>query len=544
MLLARNDGIKTQSLREHSRSAAAIALSRCPVKELETLFYLAGMLHDIGKSFAAWQKYLFGDSDGVVFHSAPGVLLAQRLFGSNKSEYSQTVLQMLSVTIKGHHGGLRDVLAPDGTCNEPIYAEYSEAEIAQAEYSFFTDVCSREELINMFSQSCEGFSRFAKTAIEITGRDTDKFFLLLGFTERALYSAVIDADRTDAAVWQDGEAETVRYTSYEDMLLCLTNRLNGFSKSGIGELRSEVSDECGAFDTGESGIFRLTVPTGGGKTLASIRLCLNMAAKYKKSHIYYFVPYITIIEQNAAEIRKAIGEAPDTADSAVLEHHSNVVFDESENDSETLYLRHCEKWDTPIVMTSVVQFLNALYSDKSSSVRRMNSLANSILVFDEVQSVPTSSTYLFNIGLNCLSKLCGCIIILCTATQPQLQNTHYNLMLGENCEIISNPSCLFGALKRTSVEFKTDETMNAEKLARFALRNAEENGNCLVVVNTKAMALKTFASLAESPDIGDTLIYLLSTSMCPAHRKHTVEDIKAGLKSNKKLICISTQLIE
>lgn len=547
-LLARKEENNFQTLREHSFSTAKKAKSRCPIKVLEEFFYLAGTIHDIGKSYDRWQKYLLSEGSEVVPHSTSGIFLIKRLFSNIEIKYSECILQLLCISIWGHHGGLRDILSPDGTKNIPSEVSYSIEETRQAENRFFNQVISKEKLIQMFIGSCKAYEKILNHIFNYVKQDklkANKSYFYLGLIERSLYSAVIDGDRTDAAEWNKRQIPTTSYPSWNSMNKHLDKRLNGFNNQGndhIHELRNKISQTCGSFDTGTNGIYRIIVPTGGGKTLSSLRLCLNMAEKYNKKHIFYIAPYLTIIEQNADEIRKSV-EDSNKSESAVLEHHSDIIFEEDEKDDEILHIHHCEKWDTPIIMTSAVQYLNVFYSNKSAAIRRINSLADSIVIFDEVQSIPTSSLYLFNMSVNYLSEFCNCIIILCTATQPSLEETEYGINLNDNSDIIEDTNTLFKEFKRTEINFCDNGKKDSDDIARLAVEKANDTRSCLVIVNTKSMARKIYDSTLAL-NISDTKVFYLSTLLCPANRRKRINEMCKKLKNKEKIICISTQLIE
>lgn len=290
------------------------------------------------------------------------------------------------------------------------------------------------------------------------------------------------------------------------------------------------------------GIYTLTVPTGGGKTYASIRYALRHAKKHKLDHIYYILPYTSIIEQNAQVIREVL-EKGDDSFSWVLEHHSNL-----EPEKQTWRMKlSSENWDAPIIFTTMVQFLETLFGGGTRGVRRLHNLSKSIIIFDEIQSLPVKCVHLFCNSLDFLVKHAGSTALLCTATQPLLNgvNPEYGtLETPAGNELVDNVSGLFEDLKRVEI---CPEIRNGgwseDEIVDLALNQLEAKGNCLVVVNTKAWAQKLF-SLSQSRLNDNDVLFHLSTSLCPAHRKVILGKVNDRLDAGLPVLCISTQLIE
>ena len=257
----------------------------------------------------------------------------------------------------------------------------------------------------------------------------------------------------------------------------------------------------------------------------------------QKQRIFYIAPFNSILEQNADEIRKATGMP-----SAILEHHCNVIC---EDDEEEKYRSLTETWDSPIVVTTAVQILNTLFSGQKSCIRKMHSLCNSIIIFDEVQAIPTRCTELFNLAVNFLSQFCNTTVVLCSATQPTLA------LLKENnvceCREMSGESERYAeAFKRVEIIDRTKELgeMETEDLKDFALEKTEEYQSTLVIVNTIPCAVEVFKKLQDSCS-DEYEIYHLSNNMCPQNKLDMLKDIKQALKDKKKkVICVSTQVVE
>jgi CRISPR-associated endonuclease/helicase Cas3 len=248
----------------------------------------------------------------------------------------------------------------------------------------------------------------------------------IGLLVRLLFSCLIDADRIDTADFQRPPAAQQRkrgeYPGWEVLRNRLEKHLDSIElRHPIDQLRRIISDHCRDGSNGAKGIYTLTVPTGGGKTLGSLRFALHHAQRHKMDRIVYVVPFTTIIDQNADVVRKILVDTDDGNQShstVVLEHHSDLTPEQQGWREKIL----TENWDAPVVYTTAVQFLETLFGAGTRSARRMHQLANSILIFDEIQTLPLKCVHLFNNAVNFLAQQCGSTIVLCTATQPLLGN--------------------------------------------------------------------------------------------------------------------------
>ena len=298
------------------------------------------------------------------------------------------------------------------------------------------------------------------------------------------------------------------------------------------------------------GIYRLTVPTGGGKTLASMRFALAHAKRWHKKRIIVVIPFTSIIDQNAKEIREVFDR-----DEAILEHHSNVISEEDDGeDTEAMDWRRIltERWDVPVIFTTQVQFLNTLFAGGNSSIRRLHALQDSILIFDEIQTLPVKCTYMFNLTINFLKDFCRTTTILCTATQPPLEQLDFPIDAGRSAELTTDISEVFEAFRRVRIEnCCCDGGSSVEDIAAAICRSAEEEGDVLCIVNLTKQARELYRAVSELARSSDTEIRVvhLSTKMCPAHRKKVLAEVREELRCRKehagrRLVCISTQLIE
>ena len=289
------------------------------------------------------------------------------------------------------------------------------------------------------------------------------------------------------------------------------------TKNRVDELRKEISSHCFLPAQRQRGFFTLTVPTGGGKTLACLRFALHRAQVHDMDRIIYIIPFTSIIDQNAQVVREILEPAncPEDTGKIVLEHHSNIGADAQSWKEKLL----TENWDAPVVYTTMVQFLEALFGAGTRGARRMHQLANAVIVFDEIQTLPIKCVHLFNNAINFLVDHCGSTVVLCTATQPLLGSVDQKkgaLKLSEENELMPDVGKLFVDLKRVHVhDFRKSPGWSYLEIAVLSIEQVKDYGSCLVVVNTKKAARIIF----EEAEKDNFEIFHLSTGMCPAHRK-------------------------
>ena len=347
---------------------------------------------------------------------------------------------------------------------------------------------------------------------------------------RLLTAILIDADRQDTAHFEDA-VELPRVLSYDECKLkwseyidqcemALKKMRSEKEPSNLDQFREEISQQCMNFDGGESGVYRLVVPCGAGKTLSSLRYALQTAKRYGKKHIFYIAPFTSILEQNASEILKYIGDAD-----AILEHHSNIVYGDDDGEDEKKYDLLIENWSySPVIATTAVQFLNTLFAGKTSSVRRMQSLGDSVIILDEIQALPIKVLKLFNAAMNFLAYFCGASVVLCSATQPLLDRIDQYRILPPK-SIVEDEEKYDAAFKRVEiVDCIKESGFSVEDAARFILKQVQDVKSILAIVNTKSCARNIFTyidKVIENAPAYD--LFHLSTNMCPAHRGAVLE---------------------
>ena len=566
--IRRTDGA-AQSLKAHCEQVGALCEQAAYSLGLAKTAQLAGLLHDMGKGTAAFYAFLLAARDDPTtavsphYHAPTGAVFAYRRWScvENAGKFQRATSQILALCIAGHHAGLMDCLDTDGASDFLMAMNQSETSLhyTEAVEWFCANVRSEEELDQLFAEAEAEITAFVRTKIQSNqGKDVSEF--QLGMLTRLLLSIVVDADRWDSACFEynvpvelpcrkpDWAALLARFEEFQ------AQELNAADE--IGRIRADISDQCFRRAADAPGIYTLCVPTGGGKTFSSLRYGLRHAFIHQKQRIFYIIPYNTILDQNAQDIRRALSDYP-----LILEHHSNVVMATKEEQED--YRRLTERWDCDIILTSLVQFLNACFSAPNTDARRLHRLTNAILIFDEIQSLPKHCKTLFERAVTFLSACCGSTVVLCTATQPQLALTPEPVELTRNCDE------LFRKMKRVSYIPQLKWPMkNADAAARLAEMLTEES--VLTIVNTKAVAREVYQEtvrrlseagmhpatadvtcseeqirlLARQSGPKDILCVHLSTLLCPAHRKGLIQWVKLWLKENARVFCISTALIE
>ena len=525
---------------------------------------LIGLLHDIGKASKEFEQYIKSavglintDEDdyvdaagkkGKVDHSTAGAQLIFRTL-SDKGPEALFTAQVLSLCLVSHHSGLIDCISPEGI------DAYSKRMQKDQEKTHINEVASKlsedgKKFITSRLQSKELSQNLIDRFKSLRTPHNDKKTLAFkrGLLLRFLFSCLIDADRLNTADFEAPEIAALRnYGKYDDWTLLknkLDRKLESFGSKGINAIRQEISQACLNFSGKPKGLYQLTVPTGGGKTLASLRFALHHADKHKMNRIIYVLPYTTIIDQNAEEIRKVLENKDKNGkylNRVVLEHHSNILPDKESARQKVL----SENWDAPIVLTTNVQVLEALFGAGTRGARRMHQLANAVIVFDEVQTLPVKCVHLFNVAVDFLVTNCGSSVVLCTATQPLLDKIEKKsraLSITVEQQIISDEKQIFEDLKRVEVHDKTRVTgWNNDEIIELAGQELAESGSVLMVVNTKKSARTLYQ---QCQYLKNSKAYHLSTNMCPAHRMNVLKKVKDDLSDKKPVICISTQLIE
>ena len=569
------DGLQ-QLLIDHLLETSTISGQLAAKLNLGFVGELLGLMHDFGKYSRKFQKYIH-DETGLfnpdlddeestpngskVDHSTAGaqwVYRELRKFGAEQG-IGELFGQMLGLCIASHHGeGLIDCL--DGEGNPKWIERFNKTD----ELTHFAE-CEQnaDEVVQQKAHELAGENliRSLLKAVkpilsDSTTNDKIKEFYL-GCLTRFLFSCLIDADRINSSDFEREAQKEVRRltekTDWQTAIDQLEAKLAGFeNRYPIDEIRRRISDDCLKRAADSQGIYTLTVPTGGGKTLASLRYALHHAQKHNLDRIIYIIPYTSIIDQNAQAVREILGK------DWVLEHHSNLEPEKQSWQDKLL----SENWDKPIVFTTMVQFLDAWFGGGTRGVRHIHPMTNAVLIFDEIQTLPVKCVHLFCNVLNWLTTFGKSTAVLCTATQPLLgESSLQNFPEGKRESIaarglLKQPAHaeimgtneqreeLYKKLSRVEIRFNEKAGgWNVEEAGTFLLEQFQTTPSCLFIVNTKKWAQELY-QYCQRQNVPPEALFHLSTNQCAAHRKAIFDTIKGCLKNKEPVICISTQLIE
>ncbi|KRT54703.1 CRISPR-associated helicase, Cas3 family [endosymbiont of Ridgeia piscesae] len=484
---------------------------------------LMGRWHDLGKFSDDFQGYLrasatsggdshTGEVRGKVDHTSAGAQHAMTALPPPLSA-------LLAYPIAGHHAGLLDGLAT-GAC---LKARLTKS-VPDWRYS------APDELLEA-------------PAIElpkIPGATREAIAFNLAFATRMLFSCLVDADFLATEAFMNPQqaaqrpTDQVDFTALDRHLSDYMQQRFGDASGRVAEARAEVLAACLKAAEGQPGLYSLTVPTGGGKTLASLAFALRHAACNGLGRVIYAIPFTSIIEQNAETFREVFEAFDADLDELILEHHSN--FDP---DNETTRLRLAsENWDAPLVVTTNVQLFESLFANRTSRCRKLHRIAGSVIILDEVQTLPVTLLEPCLKVLRLLVEQYGCSVVLCTATQPAIEyrEKEFEIGLPEAIPIIADAPALYRRLKR--VEVRDAGTLDCSQLADRLL----ESEQALAIVNTRRHAADLYRALKEKA--GAESCFHLSAAMIPNHRSTRLDTIRQRLKAGQRCRVVATQLIE
>ena len=461
---------------------------------------LCGLAHDIGKYSDEFQLRLRGGKK--VDHATAGAIECFKI----KAAFE-------AVCVIGHHSGLPNV-------------GHKDADTTESQTFFGRKLRAEQGGIPDYRKNWNGHIALPQDCFRPSGRGFATAFYI-----RMLYSCLVDADYIDTETFMNGDAGRGNYEPLSalcDKLTAYISKWNNPTRE-IDILRQKILNSCIEKASAPRGIFSLTVPTGGGKTVASMAFALNHAVANSMKRIIYVIPYTSIIEQNAKVFRDILGQEN------VVEHHSSVSYELSENADELEYRSALatENWDAPVIVTTAVQFFESLYANRSSKCRKLHNIANSVIIFDEAQMIPSNNLRPCVAAIAELVRAYNATAVLCTATQPAIDEMLLEYSKKESVvELCPDVDGMFEKFRRTSFE-KEGRLTTDELVSRL-----ESQQQVLCIVNTRKFAQEVYEAL---PSEGR---FHLSTLMCPVHRKQKLDEIRERLKSGKTCRVVSTSLIE
>lgn len=542
-----NDRNEEQTCNEHSRNTAQIAANLLKDVNLYNVGYLSGLLHDMGKYSDEFLEYIQsrGQNGKRVIHSFTGVSFILGKY-HNGDLYRIVTAEIIALVIGSHHG-LFDIYDEETNRDKCTNNNFKYRCAYKSEYSqeaiknFFSECATDDEISKLFELCIAEIKEYLELLyFECSPKNGEEiFYYYLGILFRLILSAVVEGDRQDTASFMNGRKfNNYKKTEWMPYLESIESYLKTLpTEKEIQKVRRAYSDCCSNFSKEKGAIYLLDMPTGGGKTIASVRYAINHAANYEKKRVFYVAPLLTILEQNEKVIRNLVG-----SDKDILSHYSSIINeDDDEEDacSEKEFLQ--ESWDSQIIITSLAQFLQTLFSGKMASVRRFNALANSVIIFDEIQSLPIKVYSMFNLTMNFLSNYCGATIVLCSATIPSFEKAKYQMKISDkkmiNKDILNETKNVF---KRTDIK-EWDNDVFIDDIPSILIAKLEHFDSILLVCNKKDEAKKIYCDLKERTSVK---LFHLSASMCQKHRKDVLNDLNKSLQKKEKLICVSTQVIE
>ena len=461
---------------------------------------LVGLAHDIGKTTAAFQRRL-KENGPKVDHATAGAIECARIGA-----------WMSACCVIGHHGGLPDYGNPD--VDMPGDATF----------------CGRlKKGVQRPQPPCGWSGQLPACSPEPDFRN-DGYRLSLW--TRMLYSCLVDADYLDTEEFMSGgKVQRGGYDSLPELWERLKRHIAGFypPKGELNRLRCRILERCTEAGSDPRGIYTLTVPTGGGKTIASLAFALRHALQNGMRRIIYVIPYTSIIEQNALVFRRILGE------NNVIEHHSGAIFDSDEemNGEKSRPRLAAENWDAPVIVTTAVQFFESIYANRSSKCRKLHNIANSVIIFDEAQMLPVEALLPCVGAIASLVADFGATAVLCTATQPVLGDLIASftpeIPVREICPDTAQLYERFRRVSFRSIGVRSNAALADELRAQHQV---------LCIVNSRKSAQEIHALLAGEGS------FHLSTLMCPAHRQAVLQTIRQRLEDGLPCRVISTSLIE
>lgn len=505
------------NLEDHLVKVGKLAGEFAKKFNFEEIGQVTGIWHDLGKYKPEFQEririksgydeeiHLEGKKAQSVKHAITGAIHATKTYPREGLVFA--------FPIAGHHTGLKDLEDLKHSLSDPFEHEAYEKILSEVPQEI-------ADLTNPFQEIANRFKGMDAT-------------LLI----RMLFSCLIDADRLDTESFMSPEISVQRKNSKISNLQDLSRKLESYLKnlqlitkpSPVNTIRQAVLHAVNSKSSLHPGFYSLTVPTGGGKTLTSLSFALKHACLNNQQRIIYAIPYTSIIEQNSKVFKEILG------DENVFEHHSSIEVEDNKADSKNRLLS--ENWNHPLIVTTNVQLFESLFSAKTSKVRKIHNITNSVIILDEAQMLPPE--YLQPI-LHLLKELVsyyGVTVVFCTATQPAFgshKTVSFNFSGIDSIEELApNPEALHAQLKRVEINYFGEEPLGWDTLAK----RTQEHKSALVIVNRKDDAFELFKQLD-----GDK--FHLSTNMCPQHRIDTLKIIKQKLQNGEQVYVVSTQLIE
>ncbi|WP_026684800.1 CRISPR-associated helicase/endonuclease Cas3 [Heyndrickxia coagulans] len=483
---------------------------------------IAAIAHDLGKKSSAFVQYLKADKKirGSVQHAIGGVIALCDMLQEVRDER----LIMAALIVAGHHTGMPDLprLSEEKVREAPQYLK-AIPELSQTEMQMIKDILKRFPGLRLGGKS-----------------DRKSSFAYKEMLIRMCFSALVDSDFLDTERYFDygksikrrGKAFSIQQLDEQLQNYMLKLRMKSQDKE-INRYRNEVYMACR--EAAKQPLFfrALVVPTGLGKTLASIAFALEHAKRFNKKRVIVALPLVNIIDQTARQYQKVFGKA------SVLEQHSQLSYTDDKGESMERARLAAENWDSfPIIVTTTVELFESLFSNRTSKVRKLHRLANSVIILDEFQKLPIHVLAPIFQALHILMEHFNVTVVLCSATPLSFKNAELVGNMGTPVEICKNHDQLFASMKRVEYTRIEKPLTVSELVARM-----REHPAALCILNTRKDAFQVYRE-AISQKVNEQKLYHLSNRMCPDHRKKVIEQIKEDLKKEKPILVITTTVVE
>jgi CRISPR-associated endonuclease/helicase Cas3 len=510
---SKNKAGKLHYIREHLEETAHFMSRFTKNSNYLKIFVQAAFMHDMGKYSLEFQRYITqGGRRGSAPHAFLGASFARYL---KQSE--------IAFVVDGHHKGLPDKSTLKvGTVSPDEWKSKKYQELTQI---FLQDIGKSEREFENVGVAFSGFQR--------------EVFI------RYLFSALTDADWLSTEKHLDETTFSTRKNislDYDHLINLLEKDIDGKDKNGhINMLRNEVRQYALSLATGTIGFYSLGLPTGLGKTLISVTWALIHASKHNLKRIIIVVPYLTIIDQTSKILKRIFGEQ------WILEHHSDYNEEEVKQEQKPkephIKKLATENWNYPVIVTTTVQFFDSIFSNKPRRCRKVHNIAESVIIFDEVQTFSTSLLEPILSVLKDIKDIMGTSFLFCTATQPAFEKrSNFQNGIEHIIPLVKNPAHIFGSTRR--VNYKSVHNFNSISIEELINEmNITDGRSTLSIFNTKRNALKAYTVVKETNNRWKKL-YHLSKSMCPHHRKKMIDQIREDLKNGELIFVASTQLVE
>lgn len=572
------DTKKHQDLDVHLKNVAQLGREAAEVINQGDVLFLLGLYHDLGKADRAFQVGKLGSKPHLqVDHSYAGarylfkkillVLEHMKIDVRERLAFSEIICYVISA----HHGMYDLPLTNEETVDKETYnfsklkqrmdapkGTYHYKEDVEPFAKSLDGIIKSEGYGNLQRLIYQAYQNFEKAFRKLPIADESERDYYLSCFVRLYLSFLKNADILDTINAYDLVINPMSQKSKNNLARDYCQSIECFYKelshpeTQMNKIRMQLAERIKKRGQNDSeGIYRLDLPTGSGKTNLSMRYAFHQMTCQKKERFFYLAPYLSVLEQNARQIQKMIG------DEGVLEHHSNIVekldqngypleaeTDDNRKTIESAYLK--DTWDNSVVLSTTVQFFQTLFKTQSSSIRRFANLSNSVIVLDEVHALPIEVTTLFNLSMNFLNRVMGASVILCTATQPIYDSDKvvhrllYSSEKSENTDLVALGDDEREIFRRTKlIKYNgSNAQTNLEDVTDFILSHVEST---LIILNTKRAVEKLFSLLIYKTD---RLCFHLSTAMCAQHRLDIIEKIQHYLEGDAPIICVSTQLVE